>query len=79
VIDLLERHENLYVDFAGDIFTPGLIEEYVMRIGSERLLFGTDMPWIDVRFYISDFLASKISNGDKANIFGLNAIRLFNI
>jgi predicted TIM-barrel fold metal-dependent hydrolase len=79
VIDLLERHENLYVDFAGDIFTPGLIEEYVMRIGSERLLFGTDMPWIDVRFYISDLLASKISNGDKANIFGLNAIRLFNI
>lgn len=79
VIDLLEKHENLYVDFAGDIFTPGLIEEYVLRIGSERLLFGTDMPWIDVRFYIADLIASKISHSDKANIFGLNAIRLFNI
>jgi hypothetical protein len=37
------------------------------------------MPWIDVRFYIADLIASKISHSDKANIFGLNAIRLFNI
>ena len=79
VIELLEKHENLYVDFAGDIFTPGLIEEYVMRLGSERLLFGTDMPWIDVRFYITDLMHTDISNTDKANIFGLNAIKLFNL
>ena len=79
VIELLERHEDLYVDFAGDIFTPGLIEEYVRRIGSERLLFGTDMPWIDIRFYIADLIAADISSTDKANIFGLNAIKLFNI
>ena len=79
VIELLERHKDLYVDFAGDIFTPGLIEEYVRRIGSERLLFGTDMPWIDIRFYIADLIAADISSTDKANIFGLNAIKLFNI
>ncbi len=79
VIDLLEANENLYVDFSGDVFVPGLIEEYVLRLGSERLLFGSDMPWIDIRFHITNILNLKISQSDRANIFGLNAIRLFDL
>jgi len=77
VIDLIINNDNLYVDFAGDIFEPFLIRDYVKRAGSEKLLFGTDLPWLDLRYYLSNILNAEISDSDRANIFGLNAARLF--
>ena len=77
VIDLIINNDNLYVDFAGDIFEPFLVRDYVKRAGSEKLLFGTDLPWLDIRYYLSNILNAEISDIDRANIFGLNASRLF--
>jgi len=79
VIDILKRNKNIYVDFAGDIFIPGLIEKYVKKAGSERILFGTDMPWSDIRYHLIWIEEADIGENDKRNIFGLNAKRLFNI
>jgi uncharacterized protein len=79
VISLMEKYPNLYVDFAGDIFVPGLIEEYITRVGSQRLLFGSDMPWVDIRFHLAHLLNLSITEKDKKNILGLNAQKLFNI
>lgn len=79
VISLLEKYENLYVDFAGDIFVPGLFEAYVARVGSGRILFGSDTPWIDFRFHLENIISSSISKAQKADILGLNAARLFKI
>ncbi len=79
VIDLMEKYPDLYVDFAGDIFEPGLIETYVDRVGSERMFFGTDMPWIDARYYLINIISADIKDQDKENILGINASRFFNI
>jgi len=79
VIQLLNAYENLYVDFAGDIFVPGLIEEYVEKIGSKRILFGSDIPWVDVRFQLINILNCNISDEDRKNILGLNAKEIFNL
>ncbi|MCL5985688.1 MAG: amidohydrolase [Actinobacteria bacterium] len=79
VLELLDRHKNLFVDFAGDIFVPGLIEKYVKTVGSERILFGTDMPWTDIRYHVFNVIYSDINDIDKEKIFGLNAIKLFNL
>lgn len=79
VISLMEKYSNLYVDFAGDIFVPGLIEEYIERVGSERLLFGSDMPWVDIRFHLAHILNLNIAETDKKNILGQNALKLFNL
>jgi uncharacterized protein len=79
VIDLLEKYPNLYVDFAGDIFEPGLIEAYIERIGSKKLFFGTDMPWIDVRYHLINILSAEITDEDKENILGLNAAGVYGI
>ena len=79
VIDLLEKYPNVYVDFAGDIFEPGLIEAYIERIGSKKIFFGTDMPWIDVRYYLVNILSAEITDRDKENILGLNAAGLYGI
>jgi predicted TIM-barrel fold metal-dependent hydrolase len=78
VMEIVGSNSNVYVDFSGDIFEPGLIKAYVQGLGSsEKLLFGSDMPWIDIRFSISSILNADISVEDKRNIFGLNAMKLF--
>jgi predicted TIM-barrel fold metal-dependent hydrolase len=79
VLEILKRNKNFYVDFAGDSFPRGMIERYVNEIGSERILFGSDIPWIDVRYHISYILNSDISDQDRKNIFSSNAKRLFGL
>lgn len=79
VMDLMEQYPNICVDFAGDIFIPGLIEEYVRRVGSQRLLFGSDMPWVDIRFHLAHVLNLDICEEDKKNILGLNSLKIFNL
>jgi len=79
VMDLIEKYENMYVDFSGDIFIPGLVEEYVRRTGSRKLLFGSDMPWIDARYGLSFISSAEIGDDARADIFGGNAERLFGL
>ncbi len=76
-IELLKQFDNLYVDFAGDIFLSGLLENYVKEVGSSRILFGTDMPWSDIRYHIIRVEDSDLSKKDKNNIFSGNAKKLF--
>jgi predicted TIM-barrel fold metal-dependent hydrolase len=47
--------------------------------GPNRLLFGSDHPWVDIRNFIKLIDEMDISQEDKAKIFGLNAQRLFKI
>ena len=79
VMNLLEKNENLYIDFAADIFFRGLLKEFVSNVGSERILFGTDLPWTDARYHIANVLYADINENDKKNIFSLNASKLFNL
>jgi predicted TIM-barrel fold metal-dependent hydrolase len=47
--------------------------------GPERLLFGSDHPWVDIKTFIKLIDEMDIPQEDKAKIFGLNAQRLFKI
>lgn len=81
VIEMLKRQYNrqIYVDLAGDIFYKGMIEFFIKEIGSEKVLFGTDIPWTDPVFCLINVLNSNISEADKENIFYNNAAKLFNL
>jgi predicted TIM-barrel fold metal-dependent hydrolase len=48
----------------------------VKRVGSERLLYGTDMPWFDEFQGVGGILAAEISDEDKRNILYKNAERI---
>ena len=47
--------------------------------GSDRLLFGSDHPWVDIGNFIELIEDMDISQEDKTKIFGLNAQKLFKI
>ena len=77
-VDAIEfaKHGNVYVDTSGINSSRNAVIEYtVERVGSERILFGTDT-------YAAGFQRGRIdyaliSDEDKVNILRDNALRLF--
>ena len=45
----------------------------------DRLLFGTDHPWVDMPRFVQLIEGLPIPEADKARIFGGNAIELFDL
>lgn len=79
VIKMIKRctSKNIFVDLAGDIFYSGMIELFVKEIGSERVLFGTDIPWCDPLYQIINVINSNIDDKERNNIFYNNSSGIF--
>jgi predicted TIM-barrel fold metal-dependent hydrolase len=55
----------------------GIIEKMVNEAGSEKILFGTDLPWYSPHYAAGSVLFSNISADDVHNIFHKNAEKIF--
>ena len=70
------RHGNIYTDTSGGASSMNNIVEYaVERVGSEKILFGTDT--YSFAFQFGRIALSNLSLADKENILWKNATRLF--
>lgn len=76
---LVQRYPNVLLDTAGDCYTLGLIEYLVEQGGADRLLFGSDMTWIDPRSQLGMILDADVTTDAKRKILGNNAARLFGL
>jgi len=72
-------HNNVYLDLTGSRLIRGLLEDAVQRVGADRVLFGTDNPFIDPRPGLGRVLMADLSDDDKRLILGLNAKQLFRL
>jgi uncharacterized protein len=79
VIKLLEKYPNLYVDYSGDTLYPQVLRKAIDSIGSKRVLFGTDMPVIDIRYHIINLFKADLSKEERDNIAYYNSTALFNL
>ena len=70
---------NLYLDLTKSLMHRGLLEVMVCEVGVERVLFGTDIPFMDGRSQIGYVAAARLSDEDKRRIFNLNARQLFDL
>jgi predicted TIM-barrel fold metal-dependent hydrolase len=82
-MDIMEEHPNVYADTS---WQPAeVIGEAVRRVGSDRILFGTDWPLVGNNFDIGlarvrDSVETGMITEDDANaILGANAAKLFEI
>jgi hypothetical protein len=73
------RPQNIYLDLTGSALWTGRIERMVEKAGAERILFGTDLPFIDPRPQLGSVLMAGIGDEQKRMILGLNAARLFGL
>lgn len=78
-VELAKLYPHLYLDIAGDILFFGLIEFLVESVGSDRILFGSDLTMLDPRINLGRVLTAKIDLGAKRKILGLNAGHLFGL
>lgn len=75
-IELLEKHENIYTDTSGGASNLNNVLEYAYeRVGSEKILFGTD--GYSTEFQFGRVALSRLTQEDKENILYRNAMRLF--
>ncbi|CAM2156231.1 Amidohydrolase-related domain-containing protein [Pararobbsia alpina] len=75
VIDLIARYPNLFADTAG-VRRFDVLEEALARAGPEKLLFGSDGPWLHPGLELAKIRALKLAPYAFGRIAGANAIAL---
>jgi uncharacterized protein len=75
LIDHLVRHPNIYTDSSG-VRRFDLLEQAVQRAGADKLLFGTDGPWLHPAVELAKIRALELSGQDEARVLGGNFLRL---
>lgn len=68
--------ENVYLELTSIPGRAGVIEKLVRKAGSERILFGTDLPWFDEYQAVGGIVGAGISDDDMHNILHRNAQNL---
>lgn len=75
---IIKKYDNLYGDLALSETFEGNVEWFVKEIGSKKILFGTDMVFMDPRPTFGRIAAADITIEEKKDIFGLNMQRILN-
>ena len=71
-----EYPDNVYLELTSLPGRAGVIETLVRGAGSERILFGIDLPWFDEYQAVGGIVGAKISEEEMHNILHGNAQKL---
>lgn len=74
MVDLLKKHQNVYTDIS--LQPAEHIKTLINKIGYERILFGTDYPFVTQAFSILSVLRATKNENERTFIFSENAKRL---
>lgn len=76
-IEAAVRHESLWLEVCGSQMTGPLIMAMIERVGAERVLFGSDFPFIDQRMSLGRVVCAPLTEGQRQDVLSANARRLF--
>lgn len=75
LIDHLVRHPNVYTDTSG-VRRFDILKDAVRRAGAEKVLFGSDGPWLHPGLELAKVRLLGLPAADEGLILGTNALRL---
>ncbi|HVG98418.1 MAG TPA: amidohydrolase family protein [Chloroflexota bacterium] len=75
--EVCAAHPNVYLDVCGSVLWRGLLEAMVAGAGADRILFGTDIPFIDPRPQIGRVAYARLPAATLRDVFGGNARRIW--
>jgi predicted TIM-barrel fold metal-dependent hydrolase len=75
-VELASRYPNLYLELTAVLDDRGALELFVEKLGSERILFGVDLPWFSYYYGIGAVLSARISDEARRNILYRNGVKL---
>jgi predicted TIM-barrel fold metal-dependent hydrolase len=76
---MANEYPCVYLDIAGDIFDYRLLEKLVQSAPAEKILYGSDFPWMDLHSRLSHVLLADIEDSVKGKILHGNAIRVYRL
>ena len=75
-VECAKKYDNAVLDLASSVSRFGLVEYFVKEVGAERVVFGTDMPWMAVTQQIGRVVFADITEDQKRMILVENAARI---
>jgi predicted TIM-barrel fold metal-dependent hydrolase len=75
LIDHLVRHSNIYTDTAG-VRRFDILVQAVRRAGAQKILFGSDGPWLHPGVELAKVRALGLSKSDETLVLGDNFLGL---
>jgi uncharacterized protein len=72
----LAEYPNVYFELTAVLDDRGVLEKLVEKVGSDRILFGTDLPWFSTHHGVGAVLSADITDEDRHAILHGNAERL---
>ena len=75
-VALARQFPNIFLELTALFDDRGIIEKFAGEVGSERMLFGTDLPWFDPHQAVGVLLSAHINDEDRHNICHRNAEKL---
>lgn len=72
-VALAREFAHIYLELTAVFDDRGLLEKFASEVGSERMLFGTDLPWFDPHHAVGALLSAHITDEDRHNICHRNA------
>lgn len=79
VVELVEKRNNVWLDLCGALSQNGAVDMLVERLGSRRILFGSDLPFVNGALQLGTLLYSQLNSTDVDNIAYRNAEFLYKV
>jgi predicted TIM-barrel fold metal-dependent hydrolase len=78
-IRLAKLYPNVYMDFGGDIYCRRYFETAAREGILDRVMFGSDYPWIDARSHLARVYLADIPTAAKRAILRDNAVKVYGL
>ena len=78
-IALAQQHANLYLDLSGSYITGPWIARMVREAGAERVIFSSDIPFIDLRYSLGRVVFAQLTAEEQKLVLGGNIRRLMGL
>jgi len=78
-LPLIRDKANVYTDTCVSLLPLGTIERLAQELGEDRVLFGTDMPYLNAGGQIGKVLLAQLDDAAKRKILAENSKRLFSL
>jgi predicted TIM-barrel fold metal-dependent hydrolase len=75
-IALAKEFRNVYLELTAAEHVPGFLEQAVAGAGTEKIVFGTDLPWFNPHFSLGCVLFADIDDDARHAILHGNAERI---
>ena len=75
---VMDRHQNLYIETSGDFSDEG-IENIPIRLGYDRLIFGSHFPWLNTELEIYRIERANLPKEAKEAIYYKNAKNILKV